>query len=181
MSNVLDLTPHLPEPDPLDIEVPLQILTRMAQVGAISRHAHGIGALALARMQEAGVYACTMTRQDFARGAVTIDDEPAVALGNPEMHELCSALHALQYNCGIWSHIKQDRVGKGKEKYNHFTEPQRAVAYEGMHRVITSTTPLYFVWLPERQEEIIEHAKEVIQHRLNIAKWANIRTVKFPR
>lgn len=181
MSNVLDITPHLPEAPFLDIEIPLQILTRMAQVGAISRHAHGIGALALARMQTEGQYACILTRQDFSRGAVYIDDEPAVALNNPEIHELCSALHALQYNCGIWNHNKQERVGKGKEKYNHFTEAARLADYEGMHKVLGSTTPIYFVWLPERQEEIIEHAREVISHKLNIAKWANIRTVKFPR
>ena len=181
MDNVLDITPHLPEKAPLDVTIPLQIVTRMIQVGAISRHAHGVGLLALATMQEAGEYACALSRQDFVRSAVMIEGEPAVALGDPEMHELAAALHSLQFNCGLWNHVQSHRVGKGKEKYNHFTEQYRGDGdYEALYKVIRSDTPIYFTWLPERQDEIIEHAREVVNHRLMIAKWADIRNVKFP-
>lgn len=182
MSNVLDITPHLPEPAMLDIEVPLQVLTRLAQVGAISRHAHGIGALVLAYMQDNGEYSCALTRQHFTRGAVLIDDEPAVALGDPEIHELAGALHALQCYVGLWNHVQGHRVGKGKEKFNHFTESHRGEGdFAPLRKVIQHDTPIHFVWLPERVDEIIADAKDVISHKLMIAKWANIRTVKFPK
>jgi hypothetical protein len=181
MDNVLDITPHLPEKAPLDVTIPLQVVTRMLQVGAISRHAYGIGLLAIAYMQEDGEYACTLTRQEIARGAVMIEGEPAVALGNPEIHELAAALHALQFNCGIWNHILANRVGKGKEKYNHFTEPHRGDgSYEALYRIIKHDTPIHFCWLPERQDEIIEHARDVVEHKLMISRFSNIRTVKLP-
>ena len=181
MADVLDITPHLPERPPLDVTIPLKIVTRMLQVGAISRHAHGIGLLAIAHMQQNGEYRCTLTREDFCYAAVAIDGEPTVCVNNPEIHELAAALHALQFNCGLWNHVLAHRAGKGKEKYNHFTEQYRGDGdFAPLYKITRHDTPIHFVWLPEREEEMIEHAREVITHKLTIAHWANIHTVKLP-
>lgn len=180
MDNILDITPHLPDRPPLDVDLPLQIVKRLGQIGAISRHAVGLGALVLSRMQQAGAYACTLTRQDLAQGFVTIDGEPFAAIRNPEIAELAAALHALQAECGIWSHVKQDRVGKGTVRYNHFTEKYRGEGdYDPLYRVIKHDTEMHFVWLPEHGDELVNEARARIEHATKMARWADIRTVKL--
>lgn len=179
-SNILDITPHLPEKPPLDVELPLQIITRLLQVGQISRHAHGIGALVLSRMQAAGAYHCTITRADMTDSAVTVDGQPLVKLNHPEIAELAVALHALQASCGLWNHVKEDRVGKGKVRYNHFTEQYRGEGdYDPLYKITRHDTPIHFVWLPDDADALIEEVKKNIQHGLLIARWSDIRTVKF--
>ncbi len=178
--NVLDITPHLPERPPLDVELPLQIITRLLQVGQISRHAHGIGALVLSRMQEEDAYSCILTRQDLCDAAIMVDGEPLVKINNPEIHELAWALHALQSSCGIWNHIQEHRVGMGKVRYNHFTEKHRGEGdYEALYKIIKHDTPIFFAWLPEHAEALVEDVRQNIAHGLQIARWSNIRTVKF--
>lgn len=180
MANVLDITPHLPERPTLDVDLPLQILTRMLQIGKISRHAYGIGALALSRMQEAGEYKCVLTRQSMANAAVRIDGEPMVSIGQIEIDTLAHALHALQYNCGLWNHVQEHRVGKGTVRYNHFTEKHYGEGdYAPLYKIIKSDTPICFAWLPEHEEELVADARKVISHALEVARWADVRTTKL--
>lgn len=177
MTNVLDITPHLPEHPALDVDLPLAIVRRLAQVGKISRHALGIGAVALSRMQQNAKYSCELTRQDFFGTYVSLDGEPFASATNPEIHELAGALHSLQAYCGLYNHVKSDRVGKGTVRYNHFTEKYRGDGdYELLCRVLKHSTPVYFVWLPDEADELVREVKEMIEHKMLIAQWANITT-----
>jgi hypothetical protein len=177
MSNVFDITPHLPDRPALDVDIPLAIAERMLQVGSISRHAFGIAALAISRMQQAGEYACVFTRQDLVGAYVMLDGAPLASVNGPEIHELAGALHALQAYCGLYNHVKQDRVGKGTVRHNHFSEKYRGDGdYEPMYRITRHDTPIYMVWLPEQADQIIADAKATIEHKMIIARWSNITT-----
>lgn len=179
MSNVLDITPHLPERPDLDVDLPLEIISRLLKVGKISRHAYGIGALVLSKMQESGAYATTITRQEMVNKAIRLDGEPMVTIGQVEIDTLAHSLHALQYNCGLWNHVQAHRVGKGTLRYNHFTEKHYGEGdYAGLYQVIKADTPIHFVWLPEQTDDVVEHVRKVISHALEVARWADVRTKK---
>ncbi len=180
-SNILDITPMLPE-RVLDVDLPLQIITRLLQVGQISRHAYGIGALVLSRMQEENGYSCILTRQELREAAISVDGQPVVKLNQPEIHELAWALHALQANCGLWNHVQEHRVGKGTERYNHFTERYRGEGdFDPLLKVIKHDTPIFFLWQPEHTDAVVQDVKARIAHGLQIVKWSDITTVKFAK
>ncbi len=179
MSTVLDITKHLPGKPELNVGVPLQILTRLHQLNKIDNVAFGVGALVLSRMQTAGRYECEITRQELVDGYISLDGEPFAAVTNPEIDELARALYALQAFCGLFNHNKPHRVGKGTERHNHFAEKYLLQGDEALRQIIKRDTPIYFAWVPEREDEVVADVHDIISHQLRIAKWADVRNVKL--
>lgn len=179
MPNVFDLTSRLPERPPLDLNLLLQIAQRMSQLNKLSGTGLGIAALAISRMQAAGEYRCSLTRQELVSSHITLDGAPFASVCNPEIDELARALFALQSFCGLWNHVSEDRVGKGKSRYNHFVEKYLISGTDPLRQVIKRDTSIHFMWIPEHADELVEEVRAAIAHQLNVAKWADVTTVKL--
>lgn len=181
MTNVLDITQHLPVKPALDVLLPLQIIKRLHQLGKLDNTGFGIAALALSRMQHNGEYRCTLTRQELVNIHIVIDGEPFACVCNPEVRELAVALFHVQAYCGLWNHTTPRRAGKVTSRYSHFTE--RAIMQNNdamLSEMLQNTTPISFVWLPEHADELVNDVQTMVNHQLRMAKFADISLVPIP-
>lgn len=176
-SNVLDITPHLPERPALDVDLPLAIVQRLHAVNKIDSDAYHLGLIVIAKFQEVGEFRCELTRVGVQRTYTLLDGEPVGAPANSELEDFCNALRRLQHMCGIHSHIKAERVGKSS-RHNHFTEQYLHKDPEELYKVVKSDRPIYFEWKPEDADALVEDVRQNITHSMMIARFAEIRTTK---